>query len=207
MREKLIAYANDFVSTLLSQEEIRKQIRKIILFGSVAQGDFHKKSDIDLFIDTKKDIENLVKSKLNKFYASKRAREWKLLGVERQISLKIGRLEEWTSLHRSIMSNGIILYGKYVSIPKNGLKHFVLISYNPIKENKKRVKIFRKLHGYTLKIKGKKKRYKGIVEKENIKKVSDRTLIARIEDADKIIDLFKNNKVGFAMYEFWSDFV
>lgn len=207
MREKLIAYANDFVSTLLSQREIIGKIRKIILFGSVARGDFHEKSDIDLFLDTKKDIKNIVKIKLNQFYASKRAREWKLMGVDRTISCKIGKLEDWKSLHRSIMSHGIILYGRYFSIPKKGLKHFVLISYKPIKDNKKRVKVLRKLYGYSQKIKGKTRKYKGIIERINAKRVSDRTLIVKIKDVGEIISLLKNNKVNYRLYEFWSDFL
>ncbi len=58
----LIAYSGSFVSFVLKPLE-KFNIREIILFGSVARGEFDKKSDIDSFIDIKneKDFERINK--------------------------------------------------------------------------------------------------------------------------------------------------
>ena len=65
-RENLISYAANFVSFLLD-EKIAKHINRIVLFGSVARGNFDKESDIDVFIDTKKEIGNDVQGILSMF--------------------------------------------------------------------------------------------------------------------------------------------
>ncbi len=61
-RYELIAYAMDFCSFLL-KSEMANEIKKIILFGSVARGDFDSESDIDIFIDTEKEkaVDNAAK--------------------------------------------------------------------------------------------------------------------------------------------------
>ena len=60
-RKSLIGYAAGFVSFIMDSR-VGEDINRIILFGSVARGDFGKKSDIDLFIDTEKDISVTKKS-------------------------------------------------------------------------------------------------------------------------------------------------
>ncbi len=51
-QDTLIAYALDFSSFLIDTAKVTDKIKRIMLFGSVARGDFTKESDIDLFIDT-----------------------------------------------------------------------------------------------------------------------------------------------------------
>ncbi len=46
----MIGYAQSFVSFLLDSY-VGGKVRKIILFGSVARGDFSTESDIDLFVE------------------------------------------------------------------------------------------------------------------------------------------------------------
>ena len=204
MKEKLIAYANDFVSFVLSDKELFSKIKSIILFGSTARGDFTEESDIDLFIDTDEDIKQKINSRLFEFYNSKTAKNWALLGVRKEIICKAGKIKKWKELEKSILSDGIYLYGKYEKVPKK-LEHFILISYNPIKESKKRVKINRILYGYFQKLKGKKLHYTGIIEKNSITLVSDRTLLIKSENSNGIISLLKLNKITFSIFDFWKE--
>ncbi len=115
-RNNLIAYAADFVSFLLDSD-IFKRINRIILFGSVARGNFDEESDIDLFIDTKEGIEKEVRSILHLFQDSEIQKKWNLKGLENDLSLKIGDLNKW-KLKRDITSDGIILYGKLKTLQK-----------------------------------------------------------------------------------------
>ena len=97
-QNELIGYALDFASYV-----IRKTggINRIILFGSIARGDFDLESDMDIFIDTTsrklgRQIPKLVES----YYTSSTAKTWYLKGVKREISCVIGELdrEEWKDL-------------------------------------------------------------------------------------------------------------
>ncbi|MEK6890504.1 MAG: nucleotidyltransferase domain-containing protein [Nanoarchaeota archaeon] len=200
-KEDLIGYTESFISFVMS--EIGKSVNQIILFGSVARGEFDKKSDIDLFFDVKREdrlnIEENLKKRLSKFYKSKLFEIWKLKGIENVISIHVGVLNEW-KLKRSIISDGIILYGKYKEAPEN-LKHYLLIVNEPIKDIAKRNKIIRKTIGR------KEKAYtkEGVLKKANGKIISQRVIMVPIEDSKQIIDLFHREKVSFKIYEFWSD--
>ena len=93
-RNELIAYAVDFSSYLLSKSE---SVEMIILFGSVARGDFDDESDIDIFVDIDEKKEKSIKAILDDYYKTKKYNEWKLKGIDNDISLIIGRVdsEEW----------------------------------------------------------------------------------------------------------------
>ena len=114
----LKAFAVDFVSFLIQHLDSLEGIRNIILFGSIARGDFDKDSDIDIFIDTK-DKKITTDKIVSDFYQSQKyLKYWKLLGIENTINCKVGNLDKW-ELKRSIISNGIVLYGKYKAETKN----------------------------------------------------------------------------------------
>src|SRR3989338_1271167 len=99
-KEELIAYVMNFASSII-KEKIGKDIDRIILFGSVARGDFDKESDIDVFIEGEKDIEREIENLLSIFMKSEIQKKWELKGLKNEISLKIGKLNEW-ELKRSI---------------------------------------------------------------------------------------------------------
>ncbi len=201
-KEILIGYAGSFISFVIG--DVGEKINQIILFGSVARGDFNENSDIDLFFDIKnkdeiKEIENILKNKLLKFYKSLIFKNWNQKGIKRSISIHTGILDEWT-LKRSIISNGIILYGKYKEIPGN-LKQYTLIANDSIKNIAKRNKIERELFGR------KEKKYvkDGILNGLGGKMISNRVLIMPAENSDKIISLFNKEKIHFKLYEIWMD--
>ena len=149
-KSDLISYASNFVSFLLKYE-ISNEINKIILFGSVATGSFDKESDIDLFIDIKEKNKNKIMKLLDLYYKSEDCEKYKLLDIKNDISLKIGNLDKWSNIKRSIISNGILLYGKYKDIPEN-LKQYTLFNIDSRKlDRNKKVKLWRLLYGYTQK--------------------------------------------------------
>jgi len=92
-RENLISYAANFVSFLLDQ--FQTDIDKIVLFGSVARGDFDDESDIDLFVDTKKEIQKDVLKTLSFFRMSETQKKWELKGLKNELSIKVGDLNKW----------------------------------------------------------------------------------------------------------------
>jgi hypothetical protein len=125
-----------------------------------------------------------------------------LKGVKNEISAIIGKLdsEEWKNLKRSIMNTGIVLYGKYKSEAEK-VNHYVLVSFENIKPDKKRVLVFRKLFGFKVN----NKRYDGLVSKVNAVKVGKGSILVPIEHFSKIRDYLKEKKIAVKVYDLWSD--
>ena len=199
-QEVLIAYSMSFSSYILENID---GIRSIVLFGSVARGKFDTESDIDIFID----VQNLTKQKekeikiiASQFFETETYKKWKLKGVDLEISPIIGDLKssEWESLYLSVCSEGIQLYGKYQSSPEN-LKHYVIFSYSKIKNNKKRINVYRKLFGYV--VGGKK--YQGLVKKINGRKIGSGVFLVPIEDSKKVRKMFEDLNIQIQMCEVW----
>lgn len=202
-RESLISYAMSFASFLLDSK-IGGKISKIILFGSVARGDFDEKSDIDIFVDTNADIEKDVDRLMTLFMSSKTYESWKLKGIKNDMSVKIGNLGEW-SLRREIISSGILLYGKYNELPKNA-KYYEMIKMDLKKiKTSKQMRIWRKLYGYKQKIGNKVYTGKGIVEKAGGKKIGKAIILVPMENRREIMEFLKKNKIDFTVNELWSD--
>ena len=112
-RNKLISLAQSFVAFLIESVDIDQAI----LFGSVANNEFDEESDIDIFIDKEKKNEKKIDNALFLFEKSDTYQKYVITGIKNKISLKIGKLDKWPSLKRSIISNGIMLYGKYKEKP------------------------------------------------------------------------------------------
>ena len=191
------SYALAFVSFVLPK---LKDIEEIILFGSVVREEADEKSDIDLFFNTKnKNNEELIKRELDKFYKSKISAIFFQKGIKNPISINLGELDKW-KLKRSIISEGIVLYGKYKEMPEK-VRGFVLFNINPIKNIAKRNKVIRKLFGR------KEKRHisTGIIEESHGKKISPNVLVIPLENSKEIINLLKKEKVNYNFFEFWTD--
>lgn len=199
-RNELIGYTLDFVSYLVSSME---GIDRVILFGSIARGDFDTESDIDLFIDTKiKKLEVRVSKLVESYYTTSRAKTWKLKGIERDFSCIVGELEnqEWKDLKRAMMNNGIILYGKY-SAAAEKVHHYTILSYGSIPTESKRVSVHRFLYGFTA---GKTK-YLGLTDKYHLIKLGTGCLLVPIEYILKIKKFFQEKKIPIKLYDMWSD--
>src|SRR3989338_9524115 len=190
-RNKLIAFALNFASFLLE----KMNVNAIILFGSVAKNQFDDESDIDLFIETENKNKDKINSILELYEKSKDYETFKLLGIKNDISIKCGKLVEWTELKMSIISGGIVLYGTYQSTPEK-LNHKVLFLLSLENNSKaKKVKIWRKIYGYRQRVGKKTYISKGMIEK----RLGRGAFIVPIEDSQKVIDYLKSNKIKYLL--------
>lgn len=196
-KNRLISLAESFIAFLVD----RIEIDQAILFGSVANNEFDEESDIDIFIETDKKNEKKINNILDLFEKSDIYEKYSLSGIKNKISLKIGKIDEWPKLKRSLISNGIVLYGKYKGKPEELIPYVVFcIDYKKLKR-KDKVKLWRKLYGYKQKVGNKIHETKGIVKT----KLGGGCTLVKQEDKNKIIDYLKKYKVEYKIYEIWSD--
>ncbi|MBU3957486.1 MAG: nucleotidyltransferase domain-containing protein [Nanoarchaeota archaeon] len=184
------AYASAFASFLLKEISDTKHIDGIILYGSVASGTAAKESDVDIFIDTKKDMRNEIKEILKKFYGSREAALFKLRGVDNEISLKTGELKNWKELHRSISSNGIFLWGEYETDEIEGKKRSIIFYWSEI--GKGRSAFLNKLYGFS----SKGKRYQGMLKSWEGVKLGKSCVIMPFKYKKEMFGLIKKYEVN-----------
>jgi len=199
-RNELISYASDFTSYLILKI---KNIDCVLLYGSVARGDFNEESDVDLFIDSKfKDVKIQVDKLIRDYYKTTRFREWKLKGFRNEFSVVVGNLNslEWKDLKRAMLSEGIILYGKFSGSPE-AMEQYSLFSFENIKPDKKRVAIFRALFGF----RAGNKMFAGLVEKFEGFRIGKGSILIPISKANELKKYFNDKKVSFKIYDIWSD--
>lgn len=194
MKNNLIAYAIDFISFLMQKISEKNKIRKIILFGSVAREEASKESDIDIFIDIKKDdkkLEEEINLILNDYKNSvKYKKYWYLIGIKNEIKITIGNIKKWDELKPSLISNGIVLYGKFEPEIKEG-RHKSFFIWENIKPNSKRVLFNKYLFGYNQN----KKRYLGLLDKNNGERMGKGCIIVPADSANIFLSLFRKFKI------------
>ncbi len=197
-RSELISYAMSFDSFLARDKTISGNISKIILFGSVARGDFDRESDIDIFVETALDDKTLQKQ-LELFNKSKASEHHRLSGIRNEIILKAGKLEKWKGLHESISEDGIVLYGKYEEAA-HGLSRFALfkISVERAKFSSK-VKIWRSLYGYKQKVGKKIYASKGLLSHLDSVKLAKGIFLVPFQNRQKMLDFLTKNKVSYGL--------
>lgn len=194
-QNKLISFALNFASFLIG----RIEVKSIILFGSVAKDTFDEESDIDLFIETDKKNEDKIKSVLELYKKTKEHENFRLEGIENEISIKCGSLNEWKELKRSIIHGGIVLYGSYEGKPEK-LKHKLLFMLDVGNFNRaKKIKIWRKIYGYNQKVGKKTYNSKGFAEK----KLGKGVFLVSIENSQKILDYLIKNKIKYSFSDIW----
>ncbi len=200
----MLSYASAFVSFILKPLE-ESGIKEIILFGSVARGDFDKKSDIDIFINLQNEkdsdeINEIVKKQLDKFYKSKISEIWRNKGIVNEFNVKAGVLDKW-ELKRSVIADGIVLFGRYNAYPEN-VEHYYLFVFQPIKDITKRNRVIRRLFGR----KEGKSLSPGLIEEVKGKKLSPTSFIVPLGSSDlEIIGVLRKEKIDYKIYELWSD--
>jgi len=198
-KNELLSYAMDFASYIILKTE---GIRRIILHGSVARGDFNENSDIDLFFDSDKNLEEKIKKLAGEYCKTKKFNEWNLKGIENPFSIIAGNLDgkEWKKLKRAIINTGIILYGKYKE-DVNKINQYVMLSFENIKPEEKRVSVYRKLFGFNI---GKQK-YPGLLKEARGVRIGKGVVLIPIENISKIEDYLREKKVSVKIYDVWSD--
>ena len=201
MLKEYSMYFSAYLLTNLENKE-KENIERIILFGSVAKEEARKESDIDLFIESKKNtkkFEAKIKTIEEKFYKSREASLFKLKNISNTFNIKIGRLKEWKELERSIASTGIILYGPYElrELPY-GTRHFVIIYWEKIGKN--RGAFLNKLYG----VKIKDKFYEGLLKRFSGRKLGKSCIMIPIVYKKDILRLIKEYKAEARIIEVFS---
>ena len=204
MNYDLVAYAQDFASFLLQNIKYPDRIETIILFGSVVRGEAGKNSDIDIFIETKEDMEKETQKIREKFYNSSKAKKyWSLLGIKNEVHCEAGDLEEWQDLKRSLIAQGIVLYGKYNSKKQGSL--YYLFSVEQVKSRSKNISIWRKLYGYRQIINKKIYEKKGLVKEYKGEKIARGVFIIPSGHAQNLISFLKNNDINHKIMLIWKE--
>jgi len=200
---KLISFAYDFVSYLLQNFD-RGEIDRIFLFGSVIRDEAKKDSDIDIFIDSHHNIQNKVNKILDMFYnSSKYIKYWKPLNVKNEIKVIVGSFENYPDLKRSIISSGLVLYSSFKeNISGN---NYSLFTVNYKGKFKHKVRLWRKLYGSTQTRNKKTYVSKGIVERNNGRKISKAVFIVPIGNSNFVIKELKKLNIGYKVYDISSD--
>lgn len=202
MQNELISYAESFAAFLLKDKSIGNNISKIILFGSVARGDFDDESDIDIFIETSLS-EKLFQKQLDLFNKSRISEYYRLSGIKNEIVLKVGKLKRWKGLHESIAENGIILYGKYEEKQKE-LLHFTLFKISVEKRKfSSKVKIWRQLYGYKQKVGKKIYISPGLLQKLDAVKLAKGIFLVPFYNRQKVLDFLDKCKVSYEMLDIY----
>ena len=201
------AYIFDFLSFVFENKELFDSIKKVILFGSVASGEFDKNSDIDIFFDVKGD-KTKIESELNntlKSFEIKSEKTWKLKNISLPIKNIVGDIgeEKWAELKEEMISNGILLYGKFESMPKK-MDHYMLINYS-LKDviRKKKMKLIRKLYGYELKKEKKMYKQKGLLQKLSGYRLGTNTIMIPAQELKTFKEFFKSFKINLNIREIW----
>ena len=195
-------YASYFVSYLLSNLKNVENMERIVLYGSVARDEAVRESDVDIFIEVKKKkikSEKEIGEIEKKFYQSREAALFKSKGIDNKFSVKIGTLQEWGDLYKSIASTGIVLYGPYEArdLP-SGVKHFIIVFWEKIGKN--RGSFLNKLYGFKIKD----KHYNGLLVKFNGKKIGKSCIMLPIQYKNDIFKLLKEHKVKAKALEVFS---
>ena len=202
MNKMLVSFAADFVSFLIQKIDMKHlaNIRGMILFGSVARGEATKKSDVDIFLDLIRDDNKLAKiipGIIEEFYSSAMFKKyWRLMGIDNEIKCVPGKLDEWKELQPSIIAEGIMLFGKYVRAVKNRGKSFVIITWEKVKPESKRVFLSKKLFGYSMNG----KMYKGVLDGTGTVKLGSSCLLVPIENSKLVMETFKKIEVKFKTF-------
>lgn len=206
LRNKLIGYAESYLSFLFSDDELwhKEAVKQIVLFGSAARNEATADSDIDLFVEVYRSADKILVEQqttraLSSFLQSQVYKEWMLRGIRNEIKLMVGVLGKQSDLKRSLISDGLVLFGKFSG--EIVAEHTVLFSFETIQEKNKRYRVDRRLFGR----REKGFEQSGLVEQLGGRRISNRVFVLPSKQTPAILAFLKAEKVDFAMHEIWSD--
>lgn len=203
-RYDLLSYASSFVSFLIKDPAIGAIVQRVLVFGSVARGDFDEESDIDVFIDVEDEgYEKRIRGRLDLFEVSEDARKHHLEGIRNPISLRVGRLETWDSLQQAIAGSAVTLYGPSGVSPENmegqGLFELDLADM----DRAKKVKIWRTLYGYSQKVGERTYTSKGKVETLGGTRLGRGVLLVPLRSIGDMAGFLNGEGVRYKVREVW----
>jgi predicted nucleotidyltransferase len=194
------AYAGSFASYLISNlGENGGYVNSVILYGSSARGEAREGSDIDVFVDTSKDISKIIEKIASAYRSTKQSLWFRSQGINNDISIKSGKLSSWKDLHRSISSTGIVLWSRFVAekLPV-GTRHRIIFYWDGIGKN--RGAFLNKLYGF----RAGNKRYAGLLEKWGGFRMGKSCVILPIKYKNEMIKFIRSYKVNAKNIEVFS---
>lgn len=201
--KNLISFAGDFVSYLI-QNIGPEDFEKIILFGSVARKEASRKSDIDIFIESKKNIQDKVNKEIGNFYkSSKYTKYWRPLDVKNQIKCVVGSLEDFPELKRSMINNSLILYSPYKGEIKGSSYSLFIVSFTG--DFKDKMRVWRKLYGSSQKRGKKVYKTDGFLETIEGKKITKGVFAVPIHKTKETISFLREWGIKYKAIELTSD--
>lgn len=195
---ELISYALDFASFIIQslKNKEKNNIYQIILFGSVARGDFNKNSDVDIFVDcnVSSKLDASIQEIKNKFFESKKYKDyWLLFGIKNEINVVVGNLDKW-KLKNSLIGSSIVLYGPYNLKNKEG-KNKVLLSWGKIKSESQRVMLNKRILGYS----HYGKKYAGKADLNKFEKLGTNVLLIEADSLKMFLKIFYDLKIAVSL--------
>jgi len=191
---------SNLIEAFITKVRTLPNVRGAVLFGSMARGDFDRRSDIDILLV-------IDDSKPRKFLTQV-VHMISELHPHREIQVTLTNLKDRDEIFlRNVFKEGRILFGSFLlNADGVALKHYFLVAYdltgaNPVKQ----VKVSRKVHGYRSKktVDGKIKeyKYKGLKGMEGVKVISQGTVLLPIEIGKEFINELDALKVKHTVIE------
>ncbi len=183
-------------------EEALPSLMGVVLFGSLARGDYDRRSDIDFLLAF--DEEN------PKRHMDMVAKIISELKPHREIRPVFSNLKDVDpELVKEIMKEGVVLFGKIVLSSEDvALKSYRIISYDLSKVSSTiRARVARRIYGYESKkkiAKGiKRYRYEGLKERKDCYILGRGVVALPQKDADGFKEFLKRSHVAFKEYDAW----
>ena len=201
----LIAYAMEF-SSFLMRSDAADAVRRVVLYGSVARGDHDDESDIDVFVDCGEDdsvLDIVARTKIA-FELSGTQELWRLKGLRNPLSVKAGDITTW-DVHRSIVSSGILLYGRFSGRPDAAALHCLLsldVSHLPRKD---KMRAWRALYGYQQKVRDRLFTAPGVIRTNGGRKLGNGVVLVPVEGKDAVVKVLREHRVRYEITEIWTD--
>ena len=115
---------------------------------------------------------------------------WKLQGVEQELKITIGKVDSWKELLPSLVTDGIVLYGKFTASLEG--EHQTIFVWENITPNAKRVAVNKKLFGHT----HRKKYYPGLLELYQGQRLGKGCIVVDLAHAKLLHQVFKKYKIS-----------
>ncbi len=198
--EKDKGLIDSFLERLI--EEAPPSLAGVVLFGSLARGDYDKGSDIDLLLVY--DEEN---PKRHMDLVAKMISDFK---PHREIRPVFSNLKDVdAALIKEVMKEGIVLFGKIVLGPEGvALRSYKIITYDLSKVSSTiRARVARRIYGYESEKKIgeniKKYRYEGLKERKDCYVLGRGVVALPLKDAEGFKEFLERSGVAFREYDAW----
>lgn len=175
-----------------------KEIKVIILYGSLARGEFASRSDTDLLIVTSREAKDKIEEKVIELENQIHRSIQPTIRTEKQLKTTD------SGLLQNIFQEGRVLFlREYLDFPVSFLleqKPFVIYKFDisNLKQSRK-AKFNRELYGY----RDKKYAYEGLTHRVNASKLSSGCIIVPFGNKRKVEEFFRKKRIKFEEIRVW----